>query len=91
VFTYRRDGILIGCKYREVSKNFSQVCVGRPYPDVDSVILLSKLFFSYQEANTEKILYGLDDIKRAHDVIIVCSIFPILLSFILSSPKSLSL
>ncbi|KAK3134342.1 hypothetical protein QOZ80_6AG0547870 [Eleusine coracana subsp. coracana] len=46
-FTYRRDGILIGCKYREVSKKFSQ------------------------EANTEKILYGLDDIKRARDVIIV--------------------
>jgi hypothetical protein len=25
----------------------------------------------YQEANTEKILYGLDDIKRARDIIIV--------------------
>ncbi|XP_062178421.1 twinkle homolog protein, chloroplastic/mitochondrial-like [Phragmites australis] len=46
-FTYRRDGILVGCKYREVSKRFSQ------------------------EAKTERILYGLDDIKRAHDVIIV--------------------
>ncbi|TVU08521.1 hypothetical protein EJB05_41926 [Eragrostis curvula] len=46
-FTYRRDGVLVGCKYREVSKKFSQ------------------------EANTEKILYGLDDIKRAQDVIIV--------------------
>ncbi|XP_040380894.1 twinkle homolog protein, chloroplastic/mitochondrial [Oryza brachyantha] len=46
-FTYRRDGVLVGCKYREVSKKFSQ------------------------EANTEKILYGLDDIKRARDIIIV--------------------
>uniref|UniRef100_A0A0D9WT51 SF4 helicase domain-containing protein n=1 Tax=Leersia perrieri TaxID=77586 RepID=A0A0D9WT51_9ORYZ len=24
-FTYRRDGVLVGCKYREVSKKFSQV------------------------------------------------------------------
>ncbi|KAG8095119.1 hypothetical protein GUJ93_ZPchr0012g19754 [Zizania palustris] len=46
-FTYRRDGVLVGCKYREVSKKFSQ------------------------EANTEKILYGLDDIKRTRDIIIV--------------------
>ncbi|AQK81536.1 Twinkle homolog protein chloroplastic/mitochondrial [Zea mays] len=46
-FTYRRDGALVGCKYRAVDKTFSQ------------------------EANTEKIFYGLDDIKRAHDVIIV--------------------
>ncbi|KAM3193696.1 hypothetical protein ACQJBY_070363 [Aegilops geniculata] len=46
-FTYRRDEVLVGCKYREVSKKFSQ------------------------EVNTEKILYGLDDIKHARDVIIV--------------------
>lgn len=46
-FTYRRDKVLVGCKYREVSKKFSQ------------------------EANTEKILYGLDDIKQARDIIIV--------------------
>ncbi|KAM0905708.1 hypothetical protein ACQ4PT_017224 [Festuca glaucescens] len=46
-FTYRRDKVLVGCKYREVSKKFSQ------------------------EPNTEKILYGLDDIKQARDVIIV--------------------
>ncbi|KAL6873781.1 hypothetical protein ACP4OV_013863 [Aristida adscensionis] len=46
-FTYIRNGVLVGCKYREVSKKFSQ------------------------EANTERILYGLDDIKRAQDVIIV--------------------
>ncbi|KAJ1260337.1 hypothetical protein BS78_10G224600 [Paspalum vaginatum] len=46
-FTYRRDGVLVGCKYREVSKKFSQ------------------------EANTEKIFYGLDDIKHADDIIIV--------------------
>nr|CAB3468714.1 unnamed protein product [Digitaria exilis] len=46
-FTYRRDGVVVGCKYREVDKKFSQ------------------------EANTEKIFYGLDDIKRAQDIIIV--------------------
>uniref|UniRef100_A0A453SY43 SF4 helicase domain-containing protein n=2 Tax=Aegilops tauschii subsp. strangulata TaxID=200361 RepID=A0A453SY43_AEGTS len=46
-FTYRRDEVLVGCKYMEVSKRFSQ------------------------EVNTEKILYGLDDIKQARDIIIV--------------------
>ncbi|XP_025813466.1 twinkle homolog protein, chloroplastic/mitochondrial-like isoform X2 [Panicum hallii] len=46
-FTYRRDGVVVGCKYREVDKKFSQ------------------------EANTEKIFYGLDDIKRTQDIIIV--------------------
>ncbi|CAL5039912.1 unnamed protein product [Urochloa decumbens] len=46
-FTYRRDGVVVGCKYREVDKKFTQ------------------------EANTEKIFYGLDDIKRAQDIIIV--------------------
>jgi twinkle protein len=74
-FTYRRDGILIGCKYREVSKKFSQVCVHHPS---QMLILLyyyqnSLFLLFYQEANTEKILYGLDDIKCAHDIIIVCS------------------
>jgi twinkle protein len=33
------------------------------------------IFSSYQEVNTEKILYGLDDIKQARVVIIVCSKF----------------
>lgn len=46
-FTYKRGKVLVGCKYREVNKKFSQ------------------------EPNTEKILYGLDDIKQARDVIIV--------------------
>ncbi|XP_044439256.1 primase homolog protein [Triticum aestivum] len=46
-FTYRRDEVLVGCKYMEVSKRFSQ------------------------EVNTEKIFYGLDDIKQARDIIIV--------------------
>ncbi|KAK1612414.1 hypothetical protein QYE76_036087 [Lolium multiflorum] len=46
-FTYRRDKVLVGCKYRELSKKYSQ------------------------ERNTEKILYGLDDIKQARVVIIV--------------------
>ncbi|XP_077221011.1 twinkle homolog protein, chloroplastic/mitochondrial-like [Tasmannia lanceolata] len=46
-FTYRRNGNLIGCKYRDINKIF------------------------WQEKNTEKILYGLDDIKQAGDIIIV--------------------
>ncbi|KAH9627400.1 hypothetical protein KSS87_001239, partial [Heliosperma pusillum] len=46
-FTYRRDGVLVSCKYRDVQKNF------------------------WQELDTEKILYGLDDIKNASDIIIV--------------------
>jgi hypothetical protein len=38
--------------------------------------IIHALFFSsYQERNTEKILYGLDDIKQARVVIIVCSRF----------------
>lgn len=35
------------------------------------------IFLMHQEANTEKIFYGLDDIKRAQDIIIVCSWSPI--------------
>eukprot|EP00262_Sarcandra_glabra_P007417 TRINITY_DN20218_c0_g1_i4.p1 TRINITY_DN20218_c0_g1~~TRINITY_DN20218_c0_g1_i4.p1 ORF type:complete len:694 (-),score=82.97 TRINITY_DN20218_c0_g1_i4:362-2443(-) len=46
-FTYRRNGKLISCKYRDIEKKF------------------------WQERNTEKILYGLDDIKQASDIIIV--------------------
>nr|XP_019707525.1 twinkle homolog protein, chloroplastic/mitochondrial isoform X2 [Elaeis guineensis] len=46
-FTYRRNGTLVGCKYRAVSKKF------------------------WQERATEKIFYGLDDIKQASDIIIV--------------------
>ncbi|BAT87716.1 Twinkle-like protein [Vigna angularis] len=46
-FTYRRNGSLISCKYRDVNKVF------------------------WQEANTEKIFYGLDDIVGQNDIIIV--------------------
>ncbi|XP_021759280.1 twinkle homolog protein, chloroplastic/mitochondrial-like [Chenopodium quinoa] len=46
-FTYRRNGVLTSCKYRDVTKKF------------------------WQEADTEKIFYGLDDIKNASDIIIV--------------------
>ncbi|XP_061349798.1 twinkle homolog protein, chloroplastic/mitochondrial-like, partial [Gastrolobium bilobum] len=46
-FPYNRDGTPVGCKYRDVHKNF------------------------WQEANTEKIFYGLDDIKGQSDIIIV--------------------
>lgn len=46
-FPYRRKGVLVSCKYRDVNKNF------------------------WQEADAEKIFYGLDDIKDANDIIIV--------------------
>ncbi|PIA25369.1 hypothetical protein AQUCO_11800034v1 [Aquilegia coerulea] len=46
-FTYRRDGVLVSCKYRDILKRF------------------------WQERDTERILYGLDDIKQASDIIIV--------------------
>ncbi|XP_060203097.1 twinkle homolog protein, chloroplastic/mitochondrial [Lycium barbarum] len=46
-FTYRRDGALVSCKYRDMAKKF------------------------WQEADTLKIFYGLDDIKGASDIIIV--------------------
>ncbi|XP_068657059.1 twinkle homolog protein, chloroplastic/mitochondrial-like isoform X2 [Aristolochia californica] len=46
-FAYRRNGSLVSCKYRTVSKKF------------------------WQESGTEKILYGVDDIKQANDIIIV--------------------
>lgn len=46
-FTYRRQGELISCKYRDLQKIF------------------------WQESDCEKILYGLDDIEGASDVIIV--------------------
>ncbi|XP_074269641.1 twinkle homolog protein, chloroplastic/mitochondrial-like [Silene latifolia] len=46
-FTYRRDGVLVSCKYRDEKKKF------------------------WQEPGCEKILYGLDDIKDANEIIIV--------------------
>ncbi|XP_022845855.1 twinkle homolog protein, chloroplastic/mitochondrial isoform X3 [Olea europaea var. sylvestris] len=46
-FTYRRNGELVSCKYRDITKKF------------------------WQEANTQKIFYGLDDIEGASDIIIV--------------------
>ncbi|KAJ9691292.1 hypothetical protein PVL29_013463 [Vitis rotundifolia] len=46
-FTYRRNGVLVSCKYRDVNKNF------------------------WQEKDTEKIFYGVDDIKEASGIIIV--------------------
>ncbi|XAR50774.1 DNA helicase [Bertholletia excelsa] len=46
-FTYRRNGVLVTCKYRSLDKKF------------------------WQEKGAEKILYGLDDIKEADEIIIV--------------------
>ncbi|KAA8514786.1 hypothetical protein F0562_017965 [Nyssa sinensis] len=47
-FPYRRNGVLVSCKYRRtIDKKF------------------------WQEKGTEKILYGLDDIKEADEIVIV--------------------
>ncbi|KAF9667150.1 hypothetical protein SADUNF_Sadunf16G0303200 [Salix dunnii] len=46
-FTYRRNGMLVSCKYRDINKRF------------------------WQEKDTEKVFYGLDDIKGADEIIIV--------------------
>lgn len=46
-FPYRRNGLLVGCKYRTIEKKF------------------------WQGRNTEKMLYGLDDIADADKIIIV--------------------
>ncbi|XP_059451523.1 twinkle homolog protein, chloroplastic/mitochondrial-like isoform X1 [Corylus avellana] len=46
-FTYWRNKMLVGCKYRDVNKKF------------------------WQEADTEKIFYGLDDIQGKSEIIIV--------------------
>ncbi|KAJ7949951.1 Twinkle-like protein, chloroplastic/mitochondrial, partial [Quillaja saponaria] len=46
-FTYRRNGLLVGCKYRTMEKRF------------------------WQEKGTDKMLYGVDDINDASEVIIV--------------------
>lgn len=40
----------------------------------NNVYLLSNVLLLIQEANTEKIFYGLDDVKEASDVIIVITI-----------------
>ncbi|XP_059667779.1 twinkle homolog protein, chloroplastic/mitochondrial [Cornus florida] len=46
-FPYRRNGALVSCKYRGITKKF------------------------WQEKDTEKIFYGLDDISNTDDIIIV--------------------
>ncbi|KAI9122480.1 hypothetical protein K1719_006320 [Acacia pycnantha] len=46
-FTYKRNGFLVGCKYRTMEKRF------------------------WQGKGTDKILYGLDDISDAAEIIIV--------------------
>uniref|UniRef100_M1BW74 Nucleic acid binding protein n=1 Tax=Solanum tuberosum TaxID=4113 RepID=M1BW74_SOLTU len=46
-FTYRRNGMLIGCKYRTLEKRF------------------------WQEKGADKVLYGLDDVREADEIIIV--------------------
>ncbi|KAK7412847.1 hypothetical protein VNO78_04519 [Psophocarpus tetragonolobus] len=46
-FTYKQNGLLVGCKYRTIEKRF------------------------WQGKGTEKILYGIDDIGQASEIIIV--------------------
>ncbi|KAK7246190.1 hypothetical protein RIF29_41050 [Crotalaria pallida] len=46
-FTYKQNGLLVGCKYRTLGKRF------------------------WQGKGTEKILYGVDDISNAAEIVIV--------------------
>ncbi|KAK7329647.1 hypothetical protein VNO77_23819 [Canavalia gladiata] len=46
-FTYKQNGLLVGCKYRTMEKRF------------------------WQGKGTDKILYGIDDIRHADEIIIV--------------------
>lgn len=46
-FTYKQNGLLVGCKYRTMEKRF------------------------WQGKGTDKILYGIDDISHASEIIIV--------------------
>lgn len=46
-FTYKQNGLLVGCKYRTTDKRF------------------------WQGKGTDKILYGIDDISQASEIIIV--------------------
>ncbi|XP_057430461.1 primase homolog protein [Lotus japonicus] len=46
-FTYKQNGLLVGCKYRTVEKRF------------------------WQGKGTDKVLYGIDDISHASEIIIV--------------------
>ncbi|XP_027358403.1 primase homolog protein [Abrus precatorius] len=46
-FTYKQNGLLVGCKYRTMEKRF------------------------WQGKGTDKILYGIDDIRQADEIIIV--------------------
>lgn len=79
-FTYRREGIIVSCKYRTVGKRFWRVFfffLSSPYY-ISMIkcllfIFLCKeiLFFLFQEKDTEKIFYGLDDIVDSDEIIIV--------------------
>ncbi|KAK7303610.1 hypothetical protein RJT34_14520 [Clitoria ternatea] len=46
-FTYKQNGLLVGCKFRTIDKRF------------------------WQGKGTDKILYGIDDIRNADEIIIV--------------------
>lgn len=71
----------MSCKYRYLTKKFFQVHVIQipfsiAYINNSLVLrLFSYMLFSLtflQEKNTRRIFYGLDDIERASEIIIVC-------------------
>ncbi|KAD3336762.1 hypothetical protein E3N88_32300 [Mikania micrantha] len=72
-FTYRRKGELISCKYRDLAKHFWQVLSLIYFCMLKDALFkkLKMVSFYMQETDTQKILYGLDDIEGARDVIIV--------------------
>lgn len=72
----------MNCKYRYLTKKFFQVhAIQIPFliSDVNNSLELSILTFSYmlfslcflQEKNTRRIFYGIDDIEKSSEIIIV--------------------
>lgn len=84
-FTYWQRGELVSCKYRYLTKKFFQVHViqilflisdinnslSLEFSNVTISYMLLWLCFFLQEKNTRRIFYGLDDIEKASEIIIV--------------------
>lgn len=94
-FPYRRDGEIISCKYRSVPKGFWQVCATSFISFIISflfcnsmrkqdriLIYITCILTNVQEKDKERILYGLDDIKNASEIIIVTHLLLISLHFL---------
>lgn len=81
-FTYWQRGELVSCKYRYLTKKFFQVHVIQiPFlrSDMNNSLSLSRFLYLtcflclcfLQEKNTRRIFYGLDDIEKSSEIIIV--------------------